>query len=175
MLPPVILFDDGADLKTKDSPTNNYRMLHIIAVTDSHSHFQGAIEEYIKRLGRDIEYRAVKPERSEHPDLIRRKESLRIREVIGKMRGLVVYCDIVAKPVSTEAFGVFVEKSKLAYPDIVFIVAGAYGIDEEILAPHIAHRVSFSPMTFPHSLALLVLLEQIYRIGQIAKNSGYHH
>jgi len=30
-------------------------------------------------------------------------------------------------------------------------------------------------MTLPHSLAFLVLLEQIYRVEQIEKNTGYHH
>lgn len=30
-------------------------------------------------------------------------------------------------------------------------------------------------MTFPHSLALLMLCEQVYRVTQIRKGSGYHH
>lgn len=150
-------------------------MLHIIAVTDSHSHFVQAIDEYTKRLRGDIEYRAIKPERSEQSDLIRRKESLRIRELLEKTKGLVVYCDIAAKQISTEELARLVEQTKLTFPDITFLIAGAYGIDEEILAPYIARRISFSPMTFPHSLALLILLEQIYRVIQIGKNTGYHH
>ena len=62
-------------------------MLHVIAVTDSHSHFREAIDEYMKRLRGNIEYRAIKPERSENVPLIRRRESLRIREVLEKMKG----------------------------------------------------------------------------------------
>jgi len=70
---------------------------------------------------------------------------------------------------------VFIEKSKLTHPDVTFLIAGAYGIDDEILKDLIDKRISFSPMTFPHSLALLVLLEQLYRVIQIEKNTGYHH
>lgn len=150
-------------------------MLRILAVTDSHSHFSSAIEEYMKRLGRDIEYRPIKPEKSDNPDLIRKKESLRIREVIEKSKGILIYCDIGAKTLSTEEFASLIEQSRQTYGDIIFLIAGAYGIDEEILVPSIARRISFSPMTFPHSMALLILLEQIYRTIQIGRNTGYHH
>lgn len=150
-------------------------MIRIIAVTDSHSHFREAIDEYLKRLKGAIEYRTIKPERSENPALIKKKESLRILELLEKEKTPLIYCDIVGKILSTEALSAFIEKSKLAAPDIIFLIAGAYGIDEEILAHRITHRISFSPMTFPHSLALLILLEQVYRTEQIAKNTGYHH
>jgi len=59
-------------------------MLHILTVSDSHSHFAQAIEEYLKRLKGAIEIRQIKPERSENPAVIRRKESLRIREYLEK-------------------------------------------------------------------------------------------
>ncbi len=44
-----------------------------------------------------------------------------------------------------------------------------------MLSERISGTLSLSPMTFPHSLALLMLVEQLYRVAQIRKGSGYHH
>ncbi|MDP2103342.1 MAG: 23S rRNA (pseudouridine(1915)-N(3))-methyltransferase RlmH [Candidatus Gracilibacteria bacterium] len=150
-------------------------MLHIIAVTDSHSHFRESIGEYTSRLKGDAELKHIKPESSRDPVVIRRKESTRIREYLEKTKGFVIYCDVIGEPISTEQLSGLIERLKNSHPHIIFLIAGAYGIDETILGPHINHRISFSPMTFPHSLALLILLEQLYRTEQIRKNTGYHH
>lgn len=150
-------------------------MISVIVVSDSYAHFREPVEEYIRRLQGVVEVRAIKPEKSENPAFIREKESKRILELISKQKGLIVYCDIDSKVLSTESLSEMVEKSKITHPNIVFLVGGAYGIDENILASSIHKRISFSPMTFPHSLAFLVLLEQLYRVEQIRKNTGYHH
>ncbi len=150
-------------------------MISVVIVSDSYAHFREPIEEYLRRLKGVIEVKTIKPEKSENPVLIRQKESGRILEYIEKQKGLVVYCDIDSPVISTESLADMVEKSKITYPNIVFIIWGAYGIDEAILASSMHKRISFSPMTFPHSLAFLVLLEQLYRVEQIRKNTGYHH
>ncbi len=55
-----------------------------------------------------------------------------------------------------------------------FIIGGAYGLAQEVIqASHFA--LSLSAMTFPHEMARVVLLEQIYRATAILKGSGYHH
>lgn len=55
-----------------------------------------------------------------------------------------------------------------------FIVGGAYGLSRSLL-DSAAHTLSFGPMTFPHELARVMLLEQIYRVGNILAGTGYHH
>ena len=56
---------------------------------------------------------------------------------------------------------------------IVFAVGGPFGLDREILR-RADWRLSLSPMTFPHELARLILLEQIYRAFTILQGESYH-
>ncbi len=55
-----------------------------------------------------------------------------------------------------------------------FAVGGPYGI-HDTLKKRSDFLMSLSPMTFPHEMARIILLEQIYRAKQIINNSPYHH
>lgn len=57
---------------------------------------------------------------------------------------------------------------------LCFIVGGAYGLHQSIMEGADL-TLSLSPMTFPHELARLVLLEQIYRVFTILRNEPYSH
>ncbi|WP_462323601.1 23S rRNA (pseudouridine(1915)-N(3))-methyltransferase RlmH [Desulfoplanes sp.] len=55
-----------------------------------------------------------------------------------------------------------------------FVIGGPYGLSGQVLE-RADLRLGFGPMTFPHELARVMLLEQIYRAGSILKNLPYHH
>ena len=57
--------------------------------------------------------------------------------------------------------------------NISFVIGGSYGLSEE-LKSRINDSFSFGKMTFPHQLARLILLEQIYRAFKILNNETYH-
>jgi len=73
---------------------------------------------------------------------------------------------------SSEAFAGFLEQRRQSGRDLCFVVGGAYGLEELDAAEH---RFSLGPMTLPHQLARVVLLEQLYRGHKILAGEPYHH
>ena len=58
--------------------------------------------------------------------------------------------------------------------NIVFLIGGAYGIDESVLK-RAQLKWSLSLLTFPHQLVRLIITEQVYRACTILRNEKYHH
>ncbi|MDD5437586.1 MAG: 23S rRNA (pseudouridine(1915)-N(3))-methyltransferase RlmH [Patescibacteria group bacterium] len=73
---------------------------------------------------------------------------------------------------SEEFSSVLVREADLGRP-IVFFIGGSWGLDEELLSKANL-KLSFGKMTLPHSLARVVLLEQIYRALMISEGRMYH-
>jgi 23S rRNA (pseudouridine1915-N3)-methyltransferase len=69
------------------------------------------------------------------------------------------------------AFARFIEERRASGRDLTFVIGGAHGI--ELAATE--HRLSLGPMTLPHQLARVVLLEQVYRAHKIIAGEPYHH
>jgi len=149
-------------------------MFRIIAVSDGFQHFASGIDELKKRMP-DLQIKCVKAEKSTDSIRIISRETDRIIELIEKEKLSIIYLDIGAKTYSTEDFGKYIEKISMQHPKFAFVIGGAYGVDMARLSKYCISTISLSPMTFPHSLALLILIEQLYRITMIKKGSGYHH
>ncbi|MEL4894203.1 23S rRNA (pseudouridine(1915)-N(3))-methyltransferase RlmH [Crocosphaera sp. Alani8] len=57
--------------------------------------------------------------------------------------------------------------------NVVFVIGGAEGISQK-LKQQASLQLSLSPMTFPHEVARLLLIEQLYRAKTILQGSNYH-
>jgi 23S rRNA (pseudouridine1915-N3)-methyltransferase len=68
-------------------------------------------------------------------------------------------------------FSRFLEDRRMSGRDLCFVVGGPYGLELDAAD----HRLSLGPMTLPHQLARVVLLEQLFRAHKILKNEPYHH
>ena len=86
-------------------------------------------------------------------------------------RAYVCLLDSRGRSYSSEAFAGWVEDRRQARRDVCFVIGGAFGIE----LPNADARLSFGPLTLPHMLARVVLLEQLYRAHKILANEPYHH
>ncbi len=68
-------------------------------------------------------------------------------------------------------FSRFLDERRHSGLDLAFVIGGAFGIELDA----VAHRLSLGPLTLPHQLARVVLLEQLYRAHKILAGEPYHH
>ncbi len=69
------------------------------------------------------------------------------------------------------AFSAFLEGRRLSGQDLCFVIGGPFGLELE----EADHRLSLGPLTLPHQLARVVLLEQLYRGHKILAGEPYHY
>jgi 23S rRNA (pseudouridine1915-N3)-methyltransferase len=65
----------------------------------------------------------------------------------------------------------FIAERRMSRRDLCFVIGGAFGVELE----RADHRLSLGPMTLPHQLARVVLLEQLFRAHKIIAGEPYHH
>ena len=75
------------------------------------------------------------------------------------------------KACDSVAFAEFLEERRQSGRDLCFVVGGPFGLELE----NVDHRLSLGPLTLPHQLARVVLLEQLYRGHKILAGEPYHY
>lgn len=107
------------------------------------------------------------------PEDIRKNESAIILESLKPTDFLITF-DERGKKMSSEKFADLLAQAQLDGKRIAVAVGGAWGMNEDV-----RHRasavVAFSDMIFPHDMARIMAMEQVYRGIQIHKSSPYHH
>lgn len=143
--------------------------------------YQEAAAEYVKRLGRHCKLDVVELPESRLPEdpspgEIQRAlaaEAAAIREKLPRGGAVIALC-IEGKPCSSvELSRRMQELAVSGKSQLTFLIGGSVGLAED-LKRQADWRLSMSPMTFPHHLARIMLLEQIYRAYQIAGGAKYH-
>jgi len=140
-----------------------------------------AAAEYVKRLSRHCKLEILElPEQrlpeSPAPAEIERalaKEAEAIRAKLPPSPTLVAMCIEGQMRSSEEMAKLLADWGNQGEKCVVFLIGGSNGLHPSLKAEARA-RLSMSPMTFPHHLARVMLLEQIYRGYQILEGSKYH-
>lgn len=130
--------------------------------------------EYLKRIGHyaGVELIEVKGEKGDGKEGLK-KEGKRLLSKIGRETLLVALTE-GGETFDSQAFSRWIEDQGLkGRPDIAFVIGSAAGMDEAIL-DRAEKTLSLSQMTYPHQLARLMLIEQIYRAFTIIKGEPYH-
>lgn len=158
----------------------NYIMIkvNILAVGKvKESYFAEGIREYSKRLSRFCEFNIteIKEENFDKVDdaligIIKKRESERILPLI---KGHTVVMTIEGKKFNSVDFAKVIKRAGDTSGVITFIIGGSYGLDDSVKRKA-NQEISFSDMTFPHTMFRLILTEQIYRAFSIINGNGYH-
>jgi len=138
--------------------------------------------EYMKRLKPMCQFKLIElddeplPEKNLNQTLIDKaleKEAVRILAQIPKQSFVITLC-IEGKQLSSEELAQLIDQKGIeGYSNICLIIGSSHGLSEKVKRAS-QLRLSFSKMTFPHQLARLIALEQIYRALSINAGSKYH-
>ena len=141
-------------------------------------YFVSAVQEYLKRLNRfakvsviEVKERNItqEPSQGEILEILKREGE----EIKKHLSGYVIALAIEGEKVSSESFSKKIQAIKDKQGEITFIIGGSYGIDSSVKALS-NEKISFSAMTFPHTLMRVILVEQIYRAFTIMEDGKYH-
>lgn len=135
----------------------------VLAVGRSRPPYHDDIEHYAKLLGRYARLELVE---------VRDDAQIAGRLPTPQPAPFVSLLDDEGAQMDSHAFTRFLEERRRSGRDLCFVVGGAFGLKE---LPAAEHRLSLGPMTLPHQLARVVLLEQLYRGHKILRGEPYHH
>ena len=104
-----------------------------------------------------------------------RVETIEVREeerLGGRIpqRSFVSLLDRAGEQLDSFAFSRFLEARRHNGRDVCFVIGGPRGLELDA----VDHRFSLGPLTLPHQLARVVLLEQLYRGHKILAREPYH-
>lgn len=152
-------------------------VLHVVAVGRVRAPgFRAASDDYAGRVRRyfKLEIHEVRPagRRAATPEAVRALESERVCAAVPGDARLVALTRR-GTPWSSATLAAQLRAWQEAARDVAFLIGGAFGLDEQLVRRS-EERVSLGPLTLPHELARVVLLEQLYRAGTILRGEPYH-
>ncbi len=133
--------------------------------------FYNIFEDYCERINRfkktEVKFLKDYGRYGDKKELIVKNES---EEILKKLKKdhFKILLRKDGKMMDSILFSKILEKEK-----ILFIVGGIYGVNSQV-EKNCDLVLSFSPMTFPHRIARIMLVEQIYRGFTILNNMEYH-
>jgi len=131
----------------------------VLAVGRLRPPYADDVQHYLKLLSRHARVEPIE---------VREEEGLaaRIPE-----RAYVSLLDRLGDQLDSLGFSRFLEERRQAGRDVCFVVGGPLGLELD----GVDHRFSLGPLTLPHQLARVVLLEQLYRGHKILAGEPYHY
>lgn len=144
-------------------------------------YWEDACEEYRRRLSGSCRITVIEVAEERLPDKpsaaqIEAAMEEEGRRLLAKLPsgGAVAAMCIEGKMLNSEEFAARLDHLALdGVGQITFLIGGPNGLSEQVKRAA-SWRLSMSPMTFPHRLARVMLLEQLYRASQILGGGKYH-
>ena len=153
--------------------------INIVAVGKvKEKYFADGINEYAKRISKFAQFSIIEVQEENFSkvddgiiEIIKERECQRI---FPHLKGIVIALAIEGKKYDSTAFAKAIQKfTDQSGGTITFVIGGSYGLSDKI-KDKAKELISFSDMTFPHTMFRLMLTEQIYRAFSIVAGSAYH-
>lgn len=144
------------------------------------AYLSDAAKEYIKRLGRYCRLEVFElsdlslpdnPSQSEIEKVLS-KEADGIVSKLGNTKNVCALC-IEGKEYTSEGIAELLTRAEENGGEIAFIIGSSHGLCSSV-KEKAGIKLSMSRLTFPHQLARIMLLEQLYRGFKIKNNENYH-
>ena len=132
--------------------------------------------QFTKRIGHyySVDWQLITPSKLTDPVQIKKVEAASILKILA-VTDVLILLDETGKMLSSPGLAKLIQqKANQSTQRIVFLIGGAYGVDEEI-KKRANFTWSLSELVFPHMLVRLILSEQVYRACSILANEKYHH
>ncbi len=151
--------------------------LTIFSVGKNHdSYIKEGVELFTKRISHYylIDWQLITPSKLTDAIQIKKAEATSILKALTTTDVLILL-DEKGKMLSSPGLAnLMQQKANQSAQRIVFLIGGAYGVDDEI-KKRANFTWSLSELVFPHMLVRLILAEQVYRACSILANEKYHH
>ncbi len=153
--------------------------INIVAVGKvKEKYFTEGINEYAKRISKFAQLNIIEVQEENFSkvddgiiEIIKEKECQRI---MPHLKGTILALAIEGKKYDSNTFSKSLQKFiDQSGGTVTFVIGGSYGLSDKIKS-QAKELISFSDMTFPHTMFRLMLSEQIYRAFSIISGSGYH-
>ncbi len=153
--------------------------INVVAVGKvKENYFLDGIKEYAKRLTKYCDFTMTEIQEENYLKVddglikvIKEKEGERI---LSHLKGYVIAMAIEGKKTTSENFAKTIRRLADTCGGIItFVIGGSYGLSDAVKG-RANELMSFSDMTFPHTLFRLMLTEQLYRAFSINAGSAYH-
>ena len=128
--------------------------------------YAAAVAEYQKRLQRHCKLEIVELPEQKLPESPAPAE---IEQALAREAALIEDTELSSEALSKK----LAQLASAGASQLTFLIGGSFGLHPRV-KQRADLRLSMSPMTFPHHLARVMLLEQIYRAYQIDAGTRYH-
>jgi 23S rRNA (pseudouridine1915-N3)-methyltransferase len=148
------------------------RQIHLIVVGKlKDSHLEAIELDYLKRINNpDLIIHEVKAS-AENKEAEGEAILKKVKEIGG---GHLIALSEWGKKYTSVAFSEWFSGILERSPRVILMIAGAEGFSSEVLKL-CQERLSLSELTFPHKLARIILVEQLYRAQTIRSGHPYHN
>lgn len=140
------------------------------------AHWQAAQADYVRRLGHYTDFRLSEVKdavgKSLPDGVAMAREGEQLLAVVPRGARLILM-DAGGRQMSSPELAAYLQIQLENHGNLAFLIGGPAGFDPSVVAAA-SDRLALSRLTFPHEMARVILLEQLYRAFTILHREPYH-